>query len=213
MVSGDLLTSGRFFDNAATPEGRALGWRETVIGAVLMGWSLLDAVAIRSHPAPNLLDRWGFAMVADAVHSAVLLRITDLGTPAVLVVGAVLAALLSFPRDRFRSAACLAGPLLAVVLAEYVFKPLVGRRYQGVLSYPSGTVTAVTAVATAWVLTAPPRIRPAVMVVAVLAVCLTGVAVTGLRWHYPTDALAGVALGVGTVLLVDGTLHLSWRIR
>jgi membrane-associated phospholipid phosphatase len=34
------------------------------------------------------------------------------------------------------------------------------------------------------------------------------VAVIGLRWHLPTDALAGVVLGVGVVLLVDGLLHL-----
>jgi membrane-associated phospholipid phosphatase len=29
------------------------------------------------------------------------------------------------------------------------------------------------------------------------------VAVIALRWHYPTDALAGVVLGVGVVLIVD----------
>ena len=33
-------------------------------------------------------------------------------------------------------------------------------------------------------------------------------AVIGLRWHYPSDALAGAAFGVGVVLLVDGVLHL-----
>ena len=34
------------------------------------------------------------------------------------------------------------------------------------------------------------------------------VAVIGLRWHYPTDAVAGAVLGVGAVLLVDGVAHL-----
>jgi membrane-associated phospholipid phosphatase len=32
--------------------------------------------------------------------------------------------------------------------------------------------------------------------------------VIGLRWHYPSDALAGVVLGVGMLLLIDGTVHL-----
>jgi len=33
------------------------------------------------------------------------------------------------------------------------------------------------------------------------------VSVIGLRWHYPSDALAGAVLGVGVVLLADGLAH------
>jgi membrane-associated phospholipid phosphatase len=29
-----------------------------------------------------------------------------------------------------------------------------------------------------------------------------------LRWHYPSDALAGAAFGVGVVLAVDGILQM-----
>ncbi len=42
-----------------------------------------------------------------------------------------------------------------------------------------------------------------------LATVAMAVAVTGLRWHYPTDALGGALLGVGIVLLVDGLAHLD----
>jgi len=38
-------------------------------------------------------------------------------------------------------------------------------------------------------------------------VAWAGVAVIALRWHYPSDALAGGAFGVGVVLLLDGILH------
>jgi membrane-associated phospholipid phosphatase len=37
------------------------------------------------------------------------------------------------------------------------------------------------------------------------------VAVVALRWHYPTDALAGLAFGVGVVLVVDSTAGLAAR--
>ena len=33
------------------------------------------------------------------------------------------------------------------------------------------------------------------------------IAVVALQWHYPTDALAGVAFGAGVVLLLDGGLR------
>ncbi len=37
-------------------------------------------------------------------------------------------------------------------------------------------------------------------------------AVVVLRWHYPTDALGGIGVGVGSVLVVDGLLHVPWAI-
>jgi membrane-associated phospholipid phosphatase len=33
-------------------------------------------------------------------------------------------------------------------------------------------------------------------------------AVIALRWHYPSDALGGLVLGVAVVVFVDGLLHL-----
>jgi hypothetical protein len=103
----------------------------------------------------------------------------------VLGLGASAAALVVVGRDRRRAVACLAGLVVVALLVEYTFKPLVGRRFEGVLSYPSGNVADLAAVAAAW-----------------------AVAVIGLRWHYPSDALAGAVLGVGTLLLIDGAFHL-----
>jgi membrane-associated phospholipid phosphatase len=121
----------------------------------------------------------------------------------------VLAAVVVVGRDRRRAVACLVGPAMATVLVEWVVKPAVGRHYLGVLSFPSGSVTVVASLAAAWTLAVPGWTR---WPVAAVGVVLTGsmtVAVIALRWHYPSDALAGAAFGVGMVLLLDGLLHLA----
>ncbi|HEX3980956.1 MAG TPA: phosphatase PAP2 family protein [Acidimicrobiales bacterium] len=174
----------------------------------MFGWSVLAAVVIAHHPEANRLDRLGFDLVLRSPRSEILDRISTLGTPVVLGLATIVAALMVVGRDRRRALACLVGVGVVAVLVEYAFKPLVGRRFEGVLSYPSGNVADLAAVATAWAIAVPARFRA--LTVAVGAV-LTGsmvVAVIGLRWHYPSDALAGAVLGVGTLLLIDGTLHL-----
>jgi hypothetical protein len=182
---------------------------ETIAGGTLVGLSMVAGLLFHLHPGANRLDGWGFTAIPRSVGSTFLLRITDLGSPAALVIGTVIAALIAVRNDRWRAAACVAGPLLTLALVELVFKPLVARRYLGVLSYPSGNVADIAAVATALVLAVPNLIRPYVLAAGVLAIGLMTTAVIGLRWHYPTDALAGVPLGVGVVLLLDGVLHLD----
>jgi membrane-associated phospholipid phosphatase len=181
---------------------------ETYVGALLVGCSILGGIAMAIHPQTNAVDRWGFEWIANSPHSTVLSKITDLGSAAVLAIGALLAALVCIRRDRRTALACVIGPLLCAIAVEYVFKPLVGRRFEGVLSYPSGSVADLAAVATAWVLAVPARVRPFFVLLGAIAVGAMFTAVIGLRWHLPTDALAGVLLGAGVVLLVDGLLHL-----
>jgi len=178
-----------------------------VAGSVLVGASVLAAVVVAAFPGPNALDRWGFEMIPASVGSALLVRVADLGDPVVLVAGALVAALVASSRDRATAVACAAGPLLAVVLVEYVGKPLVGRHFEGVLSYPSGSVADVAALATAWAIAVPRPLRPWVVATGTLVTGAMVVSVIGLRWHYPSDALAGAVLGVGVVLLADGLAH------
>lgn len=173
-----------------------------------MGWTMVTAIVIALHPGPNALDRWGFRSLSRSPGSALYLHTTKLGAAAVLAVGSIMAALVVVRRDRWRALACVAGPLAAALLVEYVFKPVVGRHYLGVLSYPSGNVTDVASLSTAWVVAVVPRARPFVAVVGAVATTMMAVAVTGLRWHYPSDALGGAVLGVATVLLIDGVFHL-----
>ncbi len=182
--------------------------RTLVAGTVLVGLAVLGGVVVGLHPAADLLDRWGFSAVARTPDQGALVRIVKLGDPVVLVLGTLLATALAVRRDRLRALACLCGPPLAAALVELAFKPLVGRHLDGVLSYPSGNVTNVAAVAAALTLATSGRIRVVVGILGALATGAMAAAVTGLRWHFPTDALGGAVFGVGVVLLVDGVFHL-----
>jgi membrane-associated phospholipid phosphatase len=178
-------------------------------GAVLLIATLLAGAAFHRFPGPTALDRLGFSLLPHVKHSVVLTRVTDLGNLPVLIIGTATAALVAFWWDRRRALACLLGPPLAAVLADWALKPLVGRLYLEVLTFPSGSVTAIAAVSTAWVLAVPGWPRWVVGALGVGAVAAVSVAVVALRWHYPTDAAAGAAFGIGVVLLIDGVLHSS----
>lgn len=191
----------------ATRRGPAVSWRLTIgLGAVLA--TVAAAVIVHRFPGPNPVDRAGFALVPINPHDTALRGVTEFGAAAALIVGSVGAALLAWwpGRNRLRALACLVSPSLAVALNELVLKPVVGRRYLGALTFPSGSVVVVAAVATAWALAAPPRARPIVIVAGAVLVILMVLAVIALQWHYPSDALAGITFGTGVVLLVDVAL-------
>ena len=191
------------------------GWSETLVGCILLAWSLVAAVIVSLVPSPNQLDLWGFTALPAEFHDRALLDVAELRALPVLLAGSVLAALCVVGRDRWRAVACLLGPAMAVVLVEWFAKPIVGRRYGGVLDFPSGSVTVVASLATAWVLAVPRQVRWVVTAIGAVAVTLMSVAVIRLRWHYPTDALAAAMFGAGVVLALDGALQVvrtgSWR--
>jgi len=204
------MTSGGPPAQTGPRTGRS-GRNETTAGLVLVGWTFVAGLVVWLHPGPNVLDRWGFSALPNSPHSSLLLRIADLGGLPLLLGGSALAALVVIGEDRRRAIACLGGPLIAAVLIEWVLKPLVGRRYLGVLCFPSGSVAVVAAVSTSWVLAVPRRLRWAAIVIGVGLVSSMSVAVIAVRWHYPTDAPAGASFAVGVVLLLDGLLHLQER--
>jgi len=195
----------------ATPDGGAAdGGRVTaIVGGALVALTVVAALYFRHHPGPIFLDRWGFSFVHPHPKDRIYKWVTELGSAAVLVAGSILAAVVVVSRDRARALACLVAPGLAVVLVEWLLKPVIARRYAQVLSFPSGTTTAVASLATAWVLAVPDRIRPVAVAIGAFLVGLVSIAVIGLQWHFPTDALGGVVFGAGVVLLVDGLCHLG----
>lgn len=158
-------------------------------------------------PGPEFVDRWGLDLVGPTRNTA-LTGVTTLRYPVVIVIGAAIVAAVAFRMDRLRSLACFVGPPLALLTCELVVKPLVGRHLGGGLSYPSGSTTGAAALSAAAVLAVPGRWRPVTVVVAAAYALWMGVAVVALQWHLPTDAIAGMAYGVGVVLVVDG---LVWR--
>ncbi len=104
-------------------------------------------------------------------------------------------------------------PVLAGAITEFIGKPLVDRRIDGIhATFPSGHVTSATAIATVcWVAahrrtnrlsptnTRTYRIGAVLSWMVWLIPIGVGVAVVRLRWHVGTDVLGGFGVGVGVV--------------
>jgi membrane-associated phospholipid phosphatase len=182
---------------------------EVVLGFFLLGAAILAGLIFVHRPWPNRVDAIGLRLFPADLSSTWANDVVHLGSLTVLIAGAaVLCLLAALSRNWMRALSCLIAPVAAVLIVQTVAKPLVGRHFEGTLSlsYPSGTVTAVTALVVASFLVAPRFARPLVAMAGgaiIVAVC---VAVVVLRWHYPTDALGGVCVGAGAVFAVDGLL-------
>jgi membrane-associated phospholipid phosphatase len=179
-----------------------------------LGLAALAGLAFVHRPWANRLDVWGFRVFPANFDSRWAHDFATLGSLTVLVVGVIVVFVVGIFRDWVRAIACAAAPVIAVLIVQDLAKPLVGRHLgiSGGSSYPSGTVAAVAALATAATLVMPRLLRPLVALIG--AVCTVGacVAVIILRWHYPTDTLGGVAVGMGAVLFVDSVMHIPWAI-
>lgn len=190
---------------------RTDGRLEMAIGALAVAAVLLEGVVVRHRPVAGRLDRWLQDLIPGS-HTSFYVDVTWFRYPWVVVGGAVLIAALTVTHDRLRALAYLIGPPLAVLIAEEAVKPLVGRTLGGALTYPSGSTTGATALATAAILATPGRWRWCTAVVAGAYALWMTVAVVALRWHFPTDALAGALLGAGVVLICDGGARSSARL-
>jgi membrane-associated phospholipid phosphatase len=92
---------------------------------------------------------------------------------------------------------------LAFLVSEHVAKPIVQRIYYGELTFPSGSVTAVSATALGmWLALYPFLGRRGRVVTLLVGSCwtlLTAIAVVGALWHTPLDDLGSVLLSIGVV--------------
>ena len=194
--------------------GRGDGHLELVIGAVAVAAVVLEGFVVAHRPLAGRLDRWLQDLVPGS-HNSFYVDVTWLRYPWVVGIGAVAVAVAAatLTRDWLRAIALLAGPLLAIVVAEELIKPLVGRTLGGALTYPSGSTTGATALAAAAILATPARWRWWTGLVAGAYALWMTVAVVALRWHFPTDALAGALLGAGVVLICDGLARWVSRFR
>jgi membrane-associated phospholipid phosphatase len=182
--------------------------RELMAGVALVVLTAIGGVYFAVRPASGTVDGW-FLDLVGASRSAFYLHAVSLRYPTVLVVASVILAGICLLRDLPRAAACLIGPPLALLACELAAKPLVGRTLGGALCYPSGSTVGAAALATAAVLATPARGRVWTIMAGAVYALWVSVSVVALQWHYPTDALAGLAFGVGVVLLVDGA---AWQV-
>ena len=152
-----------------------------------------------------------------ASHQATLVHIITVADPRNVAIACVAIGALSFWRGRRRLALLsLIGPLMAVGLTDLVLKPLINRRFLGMLSFPSGHTAASVAMATVVVVGMLGASRPAwsavarwLVLVAFEAVAFViAVALVAAGLHYATDTIGGAALAIAVVmasaLAIDG---------
>ena len=193
--------------------GRGMGLHvealmEMLLGCFLLGAATLAGLVFVHRPWPNRVDAIGLRLLPADLSSRWAADVVHLGSLTVLVAGvAVLFVVAALSRNWVRALSCLIAPIAAVLIVQTVAKPLVGRHFEGTSpSYPSGTVTAVAALAAAAFLVVPWFAKPLAAVAGGAVVVAVCAAVVVLRWHYPTDALGGVCVGGGAVFAVDGLL-------
>jgi membrane-associated phospholipid phosphatase len=185
-------------------------WRWWVAG-VLLGAVAVLGLALAVHPTGlAFADRWGFSVIHFSTTPSRLTRVVDIGTsPAAPAIWLALCAL-ALVRDRRLAVVCVVGFPFVLGCME-LGKHAVGRGIGPGFSFPSGHVTATAGLATLAVLVVPWPWRALAIGLGAAACLAVSASVVMLGWHLPTDALAGVMLGVGGVLLVDAASFLIPR--
>ena len=180
--------------------------------AVVAAFAIRYAGHTQAGPFDASVDRWFQSQLGPT--SPVLTALTWLGDPLLVTsITALIALGCAWARWwRGVALAVLAVPA-ASGLTEGILKPLIGRTIGGWLSLPSGHTTAVFAMATLGaVLLASTSARPTqaparrarrlVILAAYVLATAVAVAMVAQGFHYFTDTIPGVGVGVGTVLLV-----------
>lgn len=188
--------------------------------AGLLAAALVAGLGVRyaGGTGPGRLDDGLSAAVArvPAGRGGLAWRVFSVGDPAraAALTAGLAATGVALGRPRLAVVA-LAGPVLTGV-ATSALKPLVGRRFgrRGEHAFPSGHTGLATALAAAGMLLAVDVVRPPrpwdVVALAAGTVAVgagTGMALTAIDVHYPTDTLGGagtaVAVVLGTARFVD----------
>lgn len=150
-------------------------------------------------------------------HLHFLHHLVSLADPiSVIVLCAVLAAIFLFTGRRRAALLAVLGPPVAAGFTEFVLKPLIDRRLDDSLSFPSGHTTVAVSIAVVVVvaLLGPSRpawpvvVRWSVCVLALLEAVAVATALVGSGYHYATDTIGGFCVAVAVVLLVAWAIDL-----
>lgn len=187
---------------------------ELILGCFFLASALITGFVLIHRPWTNWIDGIGLRLLPADPSSKWAGDLAHLGSIPILLESVVaLCAIAVLTRHRERALVCLIAPVGSVLAVGLVATPGVSSAFvsTSARSYPSETATSVAALAVAGFILSPRFAKRAVALtggVIVAAVCAAGVV---LRWHYLTDDLGGVSVGVGAVLTVDGTLTLALR--
>lgn len=184
----------------------------TIIGLAALGVAILG-VHYADESAPGRIDSAIDSRVRHRLrgHLRFLHHLVALGDPLSVVIGcAALAALFFFAGRRRAALLAILGPAAAAGVAEFVLKPLINRRINDALSFPSGHTTGAVAVAAVIIVALlgpsrprwPAAARYALSALALLGAAAIATALVGSGYHYSTDTLGGFCVAVGVVLAV-----------
>ncbi len=202
---------------------RALSALSALSGAAILGGLLAFLWYASFHSATAstvnlaIYDRAG--SVASHYHLVGLATfVTGLIAPAPYVLLAAVPVIVSLWRRRPIVALAIVGIIVGANVTTELLKPLLGTQLQGggpvnPGSFPSGHVTAATALALGMVLAAPLRVRRPVALAGAAFVAAVGGSVVMLGWHYPSDAAGGVLVASAWCLLGIAAIELAATLR
>jgi membrane-associated phospholipid phosphatase len=182
--------------------------------------------AMQKASGPSGIDAAAGAVVPLHVHSwinRVMTWITDMGGEIALVSAFGALALWSHRARGALWARFFTVVMVGALALDNVVKPLVGRPRPALdqlvggrgASFPSGHATATTALlfAVAYYVTSgrAPKARSLIWATALLGSLLIGVTRVYLGVHWPTDVIAGMALGAGWTMLCARSQQVSKR--
>jgi membrane-associated phospholipid phosphatase len=176
------------------------GFDLNAAGAMLVAWCIFALLALLTWHARGAMP-WERPLMAELIHHPLpgSRLVVFAFEPAAFVLITAGLAWIAWTSGRLRLAvAGAAGSVAAIVLTEYLLKPLIDRHHRvgGAGVFPSGHVTAAAACAMfAWFVFNRWRGRALFVAVPLVASWV----VVSLRMHYPADAIGGVIVG-GTVV-------------
>jgi membrane-associated phospholipid phosphatase len=180
-------------------------------GAVLVALFVIGAVLVHHGHHMNAIDRAYAKAFPRPTHSVVVRFLAELGSAdSLAIVGFVSLNAAIERKDRRALLFILIAAMLIPGTAEFVAKPLVGRRNHHALTYPSVHTTAATTAAVMCLVLLQRWGRHRLMTRSVplagMVVASVSVGVVWLGWHWFTDALGGIAYGAGLTLIAAGLL-------
>jgi hypothetical protein len=174
----------------------------SVVAAICLSSFVLLALAVAHGNGPYGFEDPIFTWLGAPSITAGWARFSDLLVAPFVVAALAIAAAVGLARRAFlRIVVYAALAVSAFIASEYIAKPLVERNYFGEPTFPSGSVTAVSATSLAlWLALYPllgKRARLGILLLGVTGTLVMSVAVVGALWHTPLDDLGSVLLSVG----------------
>jgi membrane-associated phospholipid phosphatase len=191
-----------------------------LLGAALCALALVGVWVLAAFvPATHWRDALLFARFTELERPGLdnaANGLLDLLSPAAYTAWALLIVAVALVRRRPFTALVLALVLPAAPLSTELLKPLlahphaiIGWRWVGPASFPSGHSTAIATLVLCALIAAPARLRPALAALGALAVAAVCASLLILAWHMPSDVLGGLLLAAFFACLAAAAMTLG----